>query len=199
MAGDWIPMRCDLADDPAVISIAGATGLDEHAVVGRLHRLWSWANTHLTDGNATGVTTVWVDRYLGCVGFGAAMAKSGWLAETPGGIEFPKFDRWNSQTAKKRALTARRVANHKLRGNADSNADANAPSVSDALPTGQNNKEQTPHTPCGGLRGVDDDHENQADPTTRCQRRSPLRQVLDVLSTAGEPQKGGRGVHQART
>ena len=56
MAGDWIPMRVDLADDPAVISIATATGLDELAVVGRLHRLWSWANRHLTTGAAPSVS-----------------------------------------------------------------------------------------------------------------------------------------------
>lgn len=34
MAGDWIKMRVDLRDDPDVIGIAAATGLDEDTVVG---------------------------------------------------------------------------------------------------------------------------------------------------------------------
>ena len=41
VAGDWIPMRTDLAEDPAVIAIAAATDLDEFAVVGRPIRVGS--------------------------------------------------------------------------------------------------------------------------------------------------------------
>jgi hypothetical protein len=149
MAGDWIPLRCDLPDDPAVIFIAVSLALDEFAVVGRLHRLWSWANKHTSTGNAVGVTSEWVDRYLSTPGFAAAMQTAGWLRVRTGGIEFPHFDRWNSQNAKQRALTARRVAAHKLRSNAVGNAD----SVSDALPTEQNRRDKDPPTPpAGGKR-----------------------------------------------
>lgn len=151
MAGDWIPMRNDLIDDPAVIAIAHSLGMDEYAVVGRLHRLWSWANKHLTTGNAHGVTSEWLDRYVSSPGFAAAMLNAGWLRSRTDGIEFPHFDRWNSQSGKQRALTARRVAVHKLKGNAP----GNAPSVSDALPTEQNRremKEDPPIPPSGGSR-----------------------------------------------
>src|SRR5947209_424033 len=102
MAGDWIPMRVDLHDDPAVIAIAGETGLDEFAVVGRLHRLWSWANRQLTSGVAPSITDSWVDRHVNTPGFAAAMLKAGWLRLRSGHLEFPNFDRWNSQGAKKR-------------------------------------------------------------------------------------------------
>lgn len=150
MANDWIPMRCDLMEDPAVIAISVALGLDEHGVVGRLHRLWSWANKHLTGGNATGVTSQWVDRYLSTPGFAAAMLHAGWLRERSEGIEFPHFDRWNSQTAKQRALTARRVAAHKQKGNAR----GNAAGVSGALPTEEKRREEgkkkPPDPPAGG-------------------------------------------------
>lgn len=102
MAGDWIPMRLDLTDDPAVIAIAAATGLDQFAVVGRLFCLWSWANRHLSTGVAGGISDSWIDRYVSTPGFAAAMLDAGWLRIRSGGVEFPNFDRWNSEGAKRR-------------------------------------------------------------------------------------------------
>lgn len=123
MAGDWIKMRTNLASEPEVIGIADATGLDEDSVVGKLHKLWSWADQHTTDGNALSVTEKWIDRYLVASGFAQAMVSVGWLTITSGGIQFPNFDRHNGQTGKRRALTKNRV--QKAR---------NAPSVTEALP-----------------------------------------------------------------
>ena len=118
MAGDWIKMRTDLRDDPAVISIAAATGLDEDTVVGKLHRLWSWANRQTIDGNAVGVNENWIDRYLCVTGIAKELEKVGWLSAFDGGVEIPKFDRHNGESAKRRALTARRVAKFKVTHNA---------------------------------------------------------------------------------
>jgi hypothetical protein len=108
MAGDWIPMRLDLDTDPAVIAVASALGLDEYGVVGRLHRLWVWANQHTTDGHARGVTSVWLDRFLCAQGFTEALQKCGWIRVTDDGICIPKFDDWNSSGAKKRLIAAKR-------------------------------------------------------------------------------------------
>lgn len=108
MAGDWIKMRNDLADDPAVIGIAALTDLDEFAVVGRLQHLWAWADRQSRDGHAEGVTFVWIDRKVRCDGFAAAMEKLAWLVKTETGIFFPNFDRHNGEPAKKRALGANR-------------------------------------------------------------------------------------------
>jgi hypothetical protein len=108
MAGDWIPMRTNLAKDPAVIAIAAATGLTEAAVVGSLHQVWSWANEHLEDGRARGVTAEWLDRLVGTTGFAAAMLAAGWLEAGGDGITVPKFERWNSQGAKRRVLATQR-------------------------------------------------------------------------------------------
>lgn len=112
MAGDWIKMRTDLDEDPSVIGIALATGLEEDVVVGKLWKLWKWANQQTRDGNAVGVSEKWVDRYLRVDGFSAAMAKFGWLVVSEDGINFPNFDRHNGKSAKERALTAKRVARH---------------------------------------------------------------------------------------
>jgi hypothetical protein len=107
MAGDWLKMRHDLADDPAVIRAAADLGLDEDAVLGKCFRLWSWADRHTTDGHASGIGLEWVDRLTRCQGFGAALVRAGWLDESEGGLCFPRFDRHCSDTAKQRALDSR--------------------------------------------------------------------------------------------
>ncbi len=128
MAASWIKMRTDLVDDPAVIAIATSTGLSEDTVVGKLHRLWSWADRHTIDGNAPGVTEKWIDRFLGVDGIAQALNSAQWLVLTSSNdapnVLFPRFDRHNSQSAKSRALTAKRVAVSK----------GNAHNVTTALP-----------------------------------------------------------------
>lgn len=109
MAGEWIKMRIDLAADPAVIRIRRATGLDADAVVGKLHRLWGWADTHTTDGFAAGLDAEWVDEFIGCPGFAAAMVAAGWLEADEAGVRFANFDRHNGQPAKARALKKDRM------------------------------------------------------------------------------------------
>ena len=109
MAADWIKMRTDLAGDPAVIRIRRATGLDADAVVGKLHRLWSWADAHTADGFAAGLDADWVDEFAGCTGFAAAMAAAGWLQVDADGVRFANFDRHNGQPAKVRALRKTRM------------------------------------------------------------------------------------------
>jgi hypothetical protein len=114
MAGDWIKMRTDLRDDPAVIYMAAELGIDEDTVVGKLHRLWSWADKQTVDGNAFGVTETWIDRYLGVTGFALSLVNVGWLSLLEDGLEIPNFERHNGESAKRRALTARRVARYKV-------------------------------------------------------------------------------------
>jgi hypothetical protein len=107
MAGDWLKMRHDLADDPSIIRAAADLGIDEDAVLGKCFRLWSWADRHTTDGQASGIGLAWVDRLTRCDGFGAALVRAGWLDELDGGLCFPRFDRHCSDTAKQRALDSR--------------------------------------------------------------------------------------------
>jgi hypothetical protein len=109
MAGDWIKMRCNLDTDPAVFQMAAALQMDELAVVGRLWKVWAWADQHCADCNAVSVTTNVLDRITTTPGFAEAMRKVGWLEGREGALSFPHFDRHNGQTAKKRALTKNRV------------------------------------------------------------------------------------------
>jgi hypothetical protein len=151
MAGDWIKMRSDLATDPAVIAIAAKTGLDEFGVVGRLHSLWAWADSQTLDGNAVGVTESFLDRYLGVTGMARAMVSVGWLEVNSCGLKIPHFDRHNGQTAKARALTAKRVAKFK-------DQKGNGYSVTQALPREEKRREeliQHPQPPVGGSKVED--------------------------------------------
>ena len=130
MAFDWIKMRSDLADDPDVIVISTDCDICQDTVVGKLHRLWSWADKHTTDGNALSVTDAFIDRYVGVTGFACAMVKVGWLEVVEGGVNIPNFERHNGKSAKKRALGAKRQAEFRQK--------SNAPSVTNASPTQHN-------------------------------------------------------------
>ncbi|HEY6020591.1 MAG TPA: hypothetical protein VIY48_12085 [Candidatus Paceibacterota bacterium] len=132
----------ELPDKPEVHAIAGMLNIDPNAVVGMLIRVWQWFDKHTTDGNAHGVTYSLPDRICGVNGFGEAMAFVGWLEQQDKTLVMPKFDRHTSASAKARALTAKRVSNHK----ANSNAQGNGDSVSDALPREEKRRDKE-HTP----------------------------------------------------
>lgn len=104
-------MRINLHEDPSVIGIASDLGIDEFSVVGRLHRLWGWANANLIDGQAPNISSAWLDRAVQLEGFAGAMERHGWLiSESQGqrGVSFPKFTEWNGKSAKSRLLNTRR-------------------------------------------------------------------------------------------
>jgi hypothetical protein len=109
MAGEWIKMRLDLASDPGVNRIRKATGIDADAIVGKLHRLWSWADVHTTDGIASGVDIEWLDEFTGAVGFAEGMILAGWLECDTNYLRFLNFDRHNGLSAKRRCTQKTRV------------------------------------------------------------------------------------------
>ena len=107
MAGDWIPMRLDLCDDPAVLEMADIIDQPDEYVVGCLHKVWSWASRNCHDGTVTGVTILSLSRAVKLPTAVAAMAKVGWLTEGKGEdgrpfISFPKWENWLSKSAKAR-------------------------------------------------------------------------------------------------
>lgn len=130
MAGDWIKVEVALPDKPEVIGIATALSIDQDAVVGKLLRLWIWADAHTVDGNAPNVTETFIDRCTFVQGFGAAMKSVGWLIRDEQGVKFPNFTKHNGQTSKQRLLTAKRVAGYRGK----SNAECNGHSVTETLP-----------------------------------------------------------------
>ncbi len=190
MAGDWIKMRCNLLDDPAVLAISAAVGLDEYAVTGRLLKLWSWADQQTTDGNARGVTNVtarvWLDRYLSCPGLADALVAVGWLEIDESGMRIPNFDRHNGKSGKQRAVTSKRVKKHREQCNAETvtqivTSDV-TPTVTKPLPEKRrvlqegNTKTSLPSKPSpqvskarsGSGKGIDEKDLNDAGECLRC-------------------------------
>ncbi len=79
MSGDWIKMRCDLLDDPAVFKLSTLTKLDRFAVAGRLLAFWAWADRHAVDGHVDGAASTTVDDVVRHDGFADALCAVGWL------------------------------------------------------------------------------------------------------------------------
>lgn len=118
MAGDWIKIEMATPDKPEVFTMADKLGIDPDAVVGKLVRLWAWADAQSLSGNALTVTFVTLDRITFCAGFAAALVSVGWLDGEDGNLSLPNFDRHNGKTAKSRAVTGKRVSNHRANCNA---------------------------------------------------------------------------------
>ncbi|WP_250538780.1 MULTISPECIES: hypothetical protein [unclassified Caballeronia] len=117
MAGDWIKMRSNLWDDPRVARLCDLTDANEATVIGGLYWLWSTADQHSEDGCMPGLTPRSIDRKTGIPGFAAALIEIDWLEDDPQGVVLKRFEEHNGASAKKRAVTAKRVSAH--RGNAD--------------------------------------------------------------------------------
>ena len=113
MAGDWVKFEHTTPDKPEVWQIAELLGIDGDAVVGKLLRIWVWADQQTTDGNARSVTFALLNRISGVTGFAEAMTAVGWLVKDGAEVRFVNFDRHNGKTAKTRALGAKRVEAHR--------------------------------------------------------------------------------------
>jgi len=110
VAGDWIKMRMDLPDDPAVYKLASITKLDRLSVVGRLYAFWAWADKHAVDGRVDGATSLLVDDVTRCDGFADALVLVKWLEIGDDFIALPHHERHNGESAKERGLKNARQA-----------------------------------------------------------------------------------------
>jgi len=130
MAGDWIKVEKATARKPEVLRIAAMLSIHPDHAFGLCIRFWSWCDDQLNKANAVGVTELLLDSVVERNGFASALLEVGWLQARNGSLTVPNFDRHLSQSAKQRALTARRVAKHRGEPKRKS---ANDPSVTSAL------------------------------------------------------------------
>lgn len=133
MAGDWLKFEKSTSDKPEVWAMAEELGIDPDAVVGKLLRVWGWFDEQSEDGSAPKSVIPMIDRKVGMPGFCEAMQVSGWMVIDGEKAVLPNYESHNSSTAKKRAMTAKRVAKHK------SNAKGNA-----SVTQGETKSERTP-------------------------------------------------------
>ncbi len=121
MAGDWIKMRMDLQTHPKVFRMASALKADKFRVVGALHAVWSVFDAHSEDGILGGYTLESMDFVIGWKGFSKAMSGAGveWLRVVADGLEMPRFDEHNGESAKKRAMDKERKRIEREKPSAD--------------------------------------------------------------------------------
>lgn len=134
MAGDWIKIEKATVRKPEVLRVAQSLGIHPDHAFGLCFRFWSWCDDQLDSANAVGVSPALVDALVERSGFASAMLDVGWLVDVNGSLVIPNFDRHLSESAKKRALTARRVSKHATK--------TNAASVSNALPREEKRREE---------------------------------------------------------
>ena len=177
MAGEWIKFEASTPEKQEVFSITVAMGWDDpDLTVGKLLKVWRWFDQQTLDGNAARVTSALLDRIIGVTGFAQAMCEVGWLVSNEAGLTLPNFERHNGQTAKNRALTAKRVSKHK--SNAPANAKGNDESVTGALPKEEKRREEvkaSPIPPAGG----------EVEPVKKSRAAIELKTYLAECKTAG--------------
>lgn len=109
MAGDWIKWAKGLGKKREVIAIASALGVDRRVIATACMEVWEWADDNTEDGHVPSVTEDFVDCHAGVPKFAEQLRAHGWLlSDGAGGIIFPKFERHNGESAKKRCLDAER-------------------------------------------------------------------------------------------
>lgn len=188
MAGDWIKMRGNLWDDPRVSRLCDLTDQGEAAIVGGLYWLWATADQHSQDGSMPGLSLRQIDRKTGIQGFGQALCDVGWISESADGIVIERFEEHNGASAKSRAMTAKRVANHKERTANDEVTVAplaeSHDTVSSALPREREEKSNSVPNGTGGTPPVD----NSEDPEA-VEKRELYEAGKSLLQSRGMPKQ----------
>ncbi|CAJ0719425.1 hypothetical protein LMG6871_02855 [Ralstonia edaphis] len=186
MAGNWIKFEVDTPEKPEVLALTVAMGWDDpDLTVGKLLRVWRWFDQHTLEGNAPGVSAALLDRIAGVTGFSTEMAKVGWLLISADGISLPNFDRHNGETAKSRALTAKRVAKHKA--NSKGNGEVTLAALPESLPKEEKNKEEVNNPPNPPSPTGDEGAETDVEKTSKRERkpRTSLKTFLAACKANG--------------
>lgn len=109
MAGDWIKIEHALPNKPEVMEMADILDISEMEVVGHLVLFWTWVDQNLSsECPKVSGTKRGLDRVTGRTGFSDAMVAVGWLELDGGEVKIPNYDDHLSESAKSRALEAKR-------------------------------------------------------------------------------------------
>jgi hypothetical protein len=110
MAGDWIQWVKGLSRRREVIVLAGKLGMSRREAACACMEMWEWADDETTNGNIKGISQGDIDLMLGIPGFSDALASRevGWAIFNAHGVTFPRFERNNGESAKRRAIEAKK-------------------------------------------------------------------------------------------
>jgi len=160
MAGEWIPLDCNLGTKPEVLELMDETGLPVEVVCWRLVQLWSWAALNSSDGTIRATPRRVASVAGGDEAFWLAVERVGWVTFVGDRIVIEGWEKRFSGSAKARALHARRQDSYRGRPRdaaPSQGCDAPASQGGDASPspqdrtgedrTGEEKKEIQPAAP----------------------------------------------------
>jgi len=113
MAGEWIPIDCNLGTKPEVLELVDETGVPVEAVVYRLIQLWSWAALNTADGTIRGTPRRLASVAGGDEAFWLAVERVGWLTFVNGTVVIAGWEKRFSRAAKSRLEDARRKSSER--------------------------------------------------------------------------------------
>ena len=113
MAGEWIPIDCNLGTKPEVLELVDDTGVPVEAVVYRLIQLWSWAAMNTADGTLRATPARLQAVAGGDEAFWLAVERVGWVTFLNGTVVIEGWEKRFSRAAKARLQDARRKASER--------------------------------------------------------------------------------------
>jgi hypothetical protein len=115
MAGEWIPIDCNLGTKPEVLELVDVTGQPVEVVAWRLIQLWSWAAMNTADGQIVATPRRLVAVAGGDEAFWLAVERVGWVSFVGSTMTISGWDRRFSRAAKARATHAQRQDTYRRR------------------------------------------------------------------------------------
>lgn len=168
MAGDWIKWVKGLIRRPEIIQAAGILKRCRHDVASRWMDLMEWTDENVSESDripdsddalVKNLTPEIIDDLVGLPEFARAMSCTGWLVLNPDDVTITNYFRHNDETAKDRALGAKRAA--KKRDRDAERYESNAPSVTPSVTREEQQRareeqrqktaKQDPSVPVGGV------------------------------------------------
>lgn len=142
MAGEWIPIDCNLGTKPEVLELVDVTGLPVEVVGWRLIQLWSWVAMNTADGQIVATPRRLAAVAGGDEQFWLAVERVGWISFVGSTMSISGWDKRFSRAAKARATHASRQDSYRRRSRdgAPSQGGGATPSLQDR--TGQDRREE---------------------------------------------------------
>ena len=142
MAGEWIPIDCNLGTKPEVLELVDVTGLPVEVVGWRLIQLWSWVAMNTADGQIVATPRRLAAVAGGDEQFWLAVERVGWISFVGSTMSISGWDKRFSRAAKARATHAHRQDTYRRRSRdgAPSQGGGATPSLQDR--TGQDRREE---------------------------------------------------------
>jgi hypothetical protein len=143
----WIKMETTTPEKPEILAIAKILDMDPEIVFTKCFKVWRWADSQTADGQIPRVDPAALDALVHAPLFADALRQVGWLQARDGALVIPNFARHMGQSAKQRALAARRSKRYRVTQTVTrASRSRNAPSslISSSLPSSPKEKKPPP-------------------------------------------------------